>query len=310
MKCGMLTVLLMMSIACADPMTAMLSNNATLVGTNCRLQGGSTFYNVNVVIQNPSRTKIMSISYSYYNATSGLFEDGGRVCDVGIYTAQTCTFKVYTISGGINGTDMISFKLVGWVGDLCGENTYCAGSTEYDTVLSVMVNHYTGMYEQNIINKINAAMREYHAVSAQYNVSCYNESGLALLQSASYEISNASAMLSICDLVDALNTTNDAVNRIRQAQGYAKPTSCNTTTPQNNTNSTPVQPPQNNTTVNQNNTNKENNTSNVKPNQTQNNQPLQNLTNISSALVKGCIPFYILAAVLLTAVWSERRLNA
>lgn len=306
MKCGMLAVLLMMGMAGAVQLNATVSTNTPLAGTNCRLQGGPTYYNIDVSIQNPSHSKTMSISYSYYNSSSDQFEDNGRICDVGIGVTQTCTFKVYTVTGGKNGTDAFPFKIVGWVGDICGD-TYCAGAEEYDALLSVTINHYTSVYEQNVLDKLNTAMNEYNTTSAKYAGNCYNTSGLSILQNAYSEISNARAMISVCDLTDALNTENDAINQIRQAEGYTQPTSCTVTPPpENKTNSSQLPPPKNKTTVTP-----PNNNSNVNLNQTQNSTPsTQNLTGLTSALVKGCIPFFVLAAVLVAAVWSERRINA
>ncbi|NYZ79168.1 hypothetical protein H0N99_03385 [Candidatus Micrarchaeota archaeon] len=302
MKFCILAVLLVSGVVCAADLTATITGDSRFAGPNCRIQGDPNYYDVGAIVINPSSDKTLGVSYLYYNASSGGFEDGGKVCNVGAGLRQLCNFRVYTISGGKNGTDEISFKVVGWVGDICGNGRYCAGAVEYDTVLSVTVNHTISMYEQNVLDKLNTARSEYNRVSAQYGGSCYNQSGHDLLQNASSEILDASSKLSICDTRDALNTANDAINKIHAAEGYTQPSSCQAPPVENKSNQTQLPPPQNNTTWTP---PKQNQTLN----QTQNNTPAENLTNITSTLLKGCIPFCVLIALLLAAVWSDRNRN-
>jgi hypothetical protein len=300
-----LAVLLMVGVVSAADLTATLVGTSLFNISNCRMQGDANRFTVDVGIQNPSSTKFMRVTYLYYNSSSGQLEDGGKACDVGARMRQTCTFTLYTITGGKNATDVIPFKIVGWVGDICGNGEYCAGSMEYDTTLEVTVGHYTNINEQTILDKLSTARSEYTRVSAQYTGNCYNRSGYDVLQFASTEIQRASDMLTICNIHDSLYAVNDAINRIRQAEGYAKPASCGAPPGNNNSQNNQSAPPENNNTEVP-----QNESFNQTYNETGNNTPgTENVTNITSALIKGCIPFCILASVLLFAVWSERKNN-
>jgi hypothetical protein len=304
MRGSVLVVLFMAGMVGAAELTASLVDIKPLGGSNCRIQNGpvyygSTYYDVSAIVENPSTNRSLRVSYMYYNSSSGEFEDGGKVCDVAMNAKQNCRFRVYTITGGKNATDVIPFKIIGWVGELCGENSYCVGSQEYETVLNVTVSHYTSIYEQNVLDKLNIANSEYERVSAQYTGDCYNTSGMSVLQNASSEMQNASYLLVVCDMHDSLYLANDAINKIREAERYAKPV-CNATPPKQNNSQPPPPPPENNTTE-------------IPPNETLN-QTLsnvtnntQNITDITSTLMKGCVPSYILATLLLAAVWSGRR---
>jgi hypothetical protein len=176
---------------------------------------------------------------------------------------------------------------------------------EYDTTLSVTVNHTVSMNEQNVLDKIAVGKSEYTRVSAQYTGNCYNTSGYDLLQSSSSEIQKAGDLLSICDLHDSLFLANDAIINIRQAEGYAKPALCSAPPPANNSHANQTAPPKNNNTEVP-----QNESINQNLNESGNNTPsTENATNLTSTLMKGCIPFSVLAALLLVAVWSERKLN-
>ncbi len=307
MRYSVLAVLLLMGVAYAADLSVAIIDSSECSSPlhnsviNCLAQGGPNHCNVIVTITNPSSNKSLRVSYLYYNSSSGQLEDGGKVCDIGAGLRGSCTFAIKTITGGKNGTDAMPFKIVGWVGEVCGNGEYCAGSKEYDATLNVVVNHSTGGFEQNVLSKVDTARSEYARVSAQYTSDCYNMTGFYLLQNASSETLEASNKLSICDIRDALNLTNDAINKIHQADGNAKLASCAITPPVQNNSQPPQPPPENNTTQVP-----QNETLNETQNETSNTST-GNMTNITSALVKGCIPFYMLAALLVAAVWSERK---
>jgi len=286
MKWHVLAILFVMGLAGAAELDAIIIDNTPLAGPNCRERGGPNFYEVEVAILNPSTATSMRITYMYYNSSSGEFEDGGKVCDIGVGMRTSCQFKVYTITGGQNKTDTIPFKVTG---DF--------GNTKYEKELEVIINHYPSAYEQNVMEKIKIARDDYNRVIQKYT-GCYNLSGLELMQNAYSEIGDAEDKLSICDMQGAQSFSNDAINTIREADRYTRPVSCNVTPPQEN--NTPPQPPPSNQT-----------------NQTENetppipNPPLPNatanVTDITSALMKGCMPFAILITLLVIAVWSERK---
>jgi hypothetical protein len=302
MKYCALAVLLVMGMAFADNLNVLVGVTAPLVGPNCRGQGGPNYYDVDAIVTNPSAVKTIRITYLYYNASSGGLEDGGKACDVMAGGRLNCKFRIYTISGGKNGTDAIPFKVIGWVGELCGNGQYCAGSQEYDVMLNVTVNHYTSLFEENVMSKLAIAAKNYAVVGVNYTGDCYNKSGLDILQSASSEMVVSSSQLSVCDIVDALNMANDAINKVGQAAGYTKPVCVKNQTMQNESNTTPLQPPKKNNTQT---------TPNESVNGTGNNASSnQSLADMTSALAKGCIPFCILVALLVVAVWSEKRVNA
>ncbi|MCX6776934.1 MAG: hypothetical protein NTY73_03130 [Candidatus Micrarchaeota archaeon] len=288
-------------------LNAILVDNKPLSGPNCKTDGIQTSYHVDVLVVNPSPNATLKVTYTYYNLSSGEYEDGGKICDVMPRLSNSCTLTIYTPTGGKNGSDQIPFKLSGTLGteSYCG-GPFCEGRALYEKELSVTVNHYTSLYEDNVMNNIDTAMKEYGPVFQEYtNCPNANASVLAELQDVSSELLNASNDLTICNIHDAYNLTTDAIVKIREAgSSYAPELCAPPPPPQNNTNNTHL-PSDNNITEN----NETNETPVIQP--PVNSQPPPSSTDNTSqmilSLAKGCMPFSILMAMLVIAVWSERK---
>jgi len=284
---------------------AMLSDDrAYYAGPNCKMQGGPTSYQVDIQVENPSQNATLKVTYTYYNLSSGEYEDGGKVCDVMRGVTQSCTLTIYTPTGGKNGSDQIPFKLSGTFGveSYCG-GPFCEGRAVYEKELSVTVHHYASIYEQSVVTKMDTARKEYDQLSRDY-ADCRDASLLAELQSISSELLNASNSLTICNMQQAYNLTSDVILRIR-GFGVSYPLEVCTPLPQNNTNNTQL-PPANNTVED----NETNETTVIPPQENSTQQPPSSNDSISQlalSIVKGCVPFSILMALFVLAAWSERR---
>jgi len=288
MRRCILAILLMMGIAeAAYVLDAILTDTGPFAGPNCRERGGANFYDVSVAVTNPSADTTMRVSYMYYNSSSGEYENGGKACDVRPGMTEPCNLKIYTVTGGRNATDVIPFRITGQVGEF---------ATKYEKELQVTIDHYTGSYEQNMLERIETARSEYGRVIQIYT-GCYNASGLALMNNANSEIAEAESKLLICDLSATQNLTSDAINKIREAEGYLKPVSCDGSPPAGN--NTPPELPQQNNTPPANETPPENGTPAASKIE-------ENVTDITTALMKGCMPFAVLLSLLVIAVWSDR----
>ncbi|MCX6775838.1 MAG: hypothetical protein NT130_03260 [Candidatus Micrarchaeota archaeon] len=288
-------------------LNAILVDNKTLYGPNCRIQGGPTSYQVDVLVVNPSPNATLKVTYMYYNLSSGGYEDGGKICDVMRGASQSCTLTIYTPTGGKNGSDQIPFKLSGTFGveSYCG-GPFCEGRVVYEKELNVTVNHYTSLYEESVITKIDIAMKEYGPVFQEYtNCPNANASALAELQDASSELLSASNDLTICNIQQAYNLTTDAIVKIREVNSSYTQELCIPPPPQNDTNNTQL-PSDHNTTQN----NETNETPVIQPPVNSQPSPPSSTDNISQvvlSLAKGCMPFSILMAMFVIAVWSERK---
>jgi hypothetical protein len=279
MKLYVLAILVRVGIAGAAELDAVLFENKTYAGSNCREQGGPTYYVIMVAITNPSATTSLRVTYLYYNSSSGTYGDGGKVCDVKPAMRESCEFKVYTVTGGQNKSEEIPFKVIGDFGT----------SETYERELGITVNHYIGAFEQSVIDKLAIARGEYERVYQRYG-SCYNISR--------YELLDAEYKLSICDISGALKRANDAITKIHQDEGFANAT-CSGAQPQQN-GSQPPPPP-----IDQNQTSQNETPANQTPPTSE-----DNLTGITSAIAKGCMSFFILTVLLVIAVWSERKTSA
>ncbi|MEM3555777.1 MAG: hypothetical protein QXF56_03620 [Candidatus Micrarchaeia archaeon] len=282
----LLVCLLVTCLAFAAELDAVLTDETPLAGTNCRERGGATYYEVAVAIQNPSSTSSLRVTYEYYNSSSGSYEYGGKVCDVKAGMREACVFKVYTITGGKNGTERIPFNITGEFGEF---------RTRVSKVLEVTVNHYTSAYEENVMRKIAEARERYSRVYEKYS-GCYDTSGLVLLQQAQSLIEEARNQLTICNLQGANALAVNATSKVLEAESYLG--KCGETPEENTT------PP-----VEENQTPVVNETSQPKENQTQpevkvNETVEKNVTDVTSALMKACIPFFILLMLFCVAVVS------
>jgi len=291
-------------------LNAILVDNKPLYGPNCRMQGGPTSYQVDVLVVNPSPNATLKVTYMYYNLSSGEYEDGGKICDVMRGVSQSCTLTIYTPTGGKNGSDQIPFKLSGTFGveSYCG-GPFCEGRVVYEKELSATVNHYTSIYEESVVTKIDTAKKEYDQVSQEYaNCPNANASALAELQDVSSELLSASNDLTICNIHDAYNLTTDAIVKIREVNSSYTQELCippPPPPPQNDTNNTHL-PSDNNVTQN----NETNETPVIQPPVNSHPSPPSSTDNISQvvlSLAKGCMPFSILMAIFVLAVWSGRK---
>ena len=280
----LLVFLLAVNLAVAVELDAVLVDETPRAGPNCRERGGATYYEVAVGIQNPSATDSLRVMYQYYNSSSKSYEEGGKVCDVKPGMSEACIFKVYTITGGQNGTDRIPFNITGEFGEF---------RTRIYKQLEITVNHYTSAYEENVMRKIAEARAEYSRVYQKYS-SCYEMSGLVLLQQAQRQIEEARSQLVICNLQTANALANNATNRIREVEnqlgecGEQPPSNITPPVEENQTpvvNETPEQP------------------QNQTPPQVETNKSVeQNVSDITTQLMKACVPFFILLMVLGAAV--------
>jgi len=312
LKFGMLVFLMATGMAVAAEtleMNAILIDDKPLAGPNCRMQGGPTSYVIDVSVANPSADNSLRVGYMYYNSSLGDYVDGGKICDVKPSLREICTVTIYTITGGKNGTEQFPFKLSGTYDteSYCG-GPFCSAKISYAKEFNIPVNHYTGVYEENVVKKINSARTEYDTAVQRYT-GCSNASVLDLLQTAYSEILVAQEKLTICDMAKAQNMTNDAILKIREVESYPKAGVCGGNPPQqNNTGNTSVPSDDNvtqdNETTDQPQFNLTNNTNITGPAGT------DNISNVTLAIAKGCMPFFILTGILVAAVWSERRTSA
>lgn len=277
--------LLLLGFVAAAELDAVLTDQTPLSGPNCRERGGPNFYDVLVAIQNPSSTDSLRVTYMFYNSSSNSYEYGGKVCDVKPGMREACSFRIYTITGGQNGTSRIPFNITGEFGEF---------RTRVYKLLEITVNHYPSAYEENVMKRIAEARSEYSRVSSEYS-GCYDPSGLVLLQQAQGDIEEAKNQLAICNIQQANVLAINATSKLHDAESMLGP--CNETPETNFT-----QPPSENQTPAPPGEETPQPPNQTQPQVTPNKTVEENLTDMTALLLKGCVPFLILLALFVFAV--------
>jgi hypothetical protein len=209
-KFGLIVLLFIVSFVGAQELQAMIFGEARAAGSNC-LQGSMgaepNHFDFGVTVTNPSE-KSLSVSYEWYNSSSGTFVSGGKICDViaGINMTAQCVVRIYSVFGGINGTDSVTFNVIG-----------NDSKNIWTRSLAVTIEHYRGTFEQNAINKTNVANKE-RAETTTMLATCYSQDAEALLNEASSELMGVDQFLKACNIAKVLNLTNEVISKIRMAK--------------------------------------------------------------------------------------------
>jgi len=198
-------LLLLLSIAKAQELEVSLGEE-TFAGPNCRSDGQPNSFEFQITITNPSQNAL-NVFYEWYNSSSGEFVSGGKICDVipGSINLQPCKVTLYSVLGGTNGTNDMSFNVI--------------GTDVIDTwrkTLTVTLNHYPGAIELNAMNRIDLANNRLLEVNSTL-ATCYDSNAEELLNSASSELRDAIPYLKICNIAKTLDLANDALNKIGRA---------------------------------------------------------------------------------------------
>jgi hypothetical protein len=204
-----IVLLLIMSLAWAAELQVFMTKSAD-AGINCRAGNQPNSFEFPIRISNPSQ-KSLTVSYEWYNDTSGAFIDMGKICDIVAGVGQSsampaCIVTLYSVFGGVSGTDSVSFTVIG-----------TDGNNTWKKTMAITLEHYVGTYEQDAINRINLTIKEYLEASSMLS-NCYHADAETLLSNVSLQLIDAYSHLRSCDITTTLSLTNDALNKVRKAK--------------------------------------------------------------------------------------------
>ena len=203
-----LLLLITSFVLAQEELSVTLTDNSS-AGPNCIPINQPNFFEFPITVTNPS-PKSLAVSYEWYNASLGAFVSGGKICDIVAGVGQSsgmpqCKVRIYYVFGGSNGTDDVTFRVIG-----------TDGTNTWSRMKNVTIVHYTGAIEENSIDRISLAGREYSKVSSVLS-NCYNADAETLLNNAFLKLSDANSYLMTCSIAKSLESANDALNKIRRA---------------------------------------------------------------------------------------------
>ncbi|MCX6775292.1 MAG: hypothetical protein NT130_00355 [Candidatus Micrarchaeota archaeon] len=208
--------LALVSLVAANDLTAQVTGIPTFSGCNCRGNNDFNPIEISVSIRNPS-DQSMRMSYDFYDPNTNEFRAGDSIsCGLGpnipARSLGSCTIRLYTMMGGLNGTSSILVKLT-------GDN----GVDMYTKTFSVEIAHHASPYEENVRSRMDTAQGQFEQISGKLTGQCYGGVCCGMLrvnQYMSLALSNlyqANSSLRICALSSAWSYMSDAINSLNSA---------------------------------------------------------------------------------------------
>jgi len=208
--------LAIVSMVAANDLNAEVTGTPAFSGCNCRGNNDFNPVEISISIRNPSDYS-MRMSYEFYDPNTNEFRTGDKIsCGLGpnipARSFGSCTIRLYTMMGGLNGTSNMLVKLT-------GDN----GVDRYAKTFSVEIAHHTSPYEQNVLSRMDTAQGQFEQTSGKLTKQCYGGVCCGMLkvnQYMSLALSNlyqANSSLRTCALSSAWSHMGDAVNSLNGA---------------------------------------------------------------------------------------------
>jgi hypothetical protein len=162
-------------------------------GYNCKGDGNPNSVEVNIYVANPSSLPL-KLSYEYYDSNLQLYRQGdwikcyGKNNVVSPSSSASCTLRIYTLMGGLNGTSNVNVIVIG-----------TDGLYNYTTSFDVQLSYSPSPYEVNILSKLQDTEDDYNQLANSVGKECYGGSCCGMLAAENY-LGLASSNLSAATL--------------------------------------------------------------------------------------------------------------
>jgi len=208
--------LALISLVAANDLNAEVTGTPTFSGCNCRGNNEFNPIEISVSIHNPSDHS-MRMSYEFYDPNTNGFRAGDSIsCGLGpnvpARSFGSCTIRLYTMTGGLNGTSNILVKLT-------GDN----GVDRYAKTFSIEIAHHASPYEDNVLSRMDTAQGQFEQISGKLTKQCYGGVCCGMLGVNQYmslalsSLYKANSSMRICALSSAWSYAGDAINSLSGA---------------------------------------------------------------------------------------------
>jgi hypothetical protein len=216
MKFKLIVLLAFISLAGARGFTAYPTGSIYFSGCNCRGDGNPNPVEFSISVVNPSNFPLR-LSYQWYDPSIDFYRPGsdvmcGYASVLSPYSTASCTLKIYTMQGGLNGTSYPNIILTG-----------TDGIFNYTQSFDIAVKYHTSPYEMNVLSRMHSAEYDLNQVASSSAEKCYGGSCCGILpvkDNLSLALGNLSAAndsLRACQLSSSWNYIMNAVNSIHAA---------------------------------------------------------------------------------------------
>lgn len=217
MKFKLIILLALISLASARELVAYQLGPVSFSGCNCRADRDPNPVEVSISVANPSPLPLM-LSYEYYDSNINLYRQGnwikcyGNNNVVSPYSSASCSLRIYTLMGGLNGTSNINVILIG-----------TDGVGNYTTSFDVQVSYHTSPFEVNMLSRLQDAEHDYNQLANAVGKDCYGDSCCGMLAVGDYlslasgNLSAATFYLRECQLSSSWNYIMNMSNSVSAA---------------------------------------------------------------------------------------------
>ncbi len=217
MELKLIILLAFIGMASAQQLIAYQTGTVSFSGCNCRGDDNPNPVEFSIAVINPS-SRPLTLSYERYDPSIGFYRDGSLIRCIGTNnvlpssSTASCTLRVYTMMGGLNGTSYPNIILMG-----------TDGIHNYTQSFDIVVSYHTSPYEMNVLSRMQSAEDGFEQVSNALGGICYGSSCCGMLPvkgylgSALQNLSAANTSLRQCQLSSSWSYMIDASNSIHAA---------------------------------------------------------------------------------------------
>ncbi len=217
MKLKLIILLAFIGMASAQQLIAYQTGTVSFSGCNCRGDGNPNPVEFSIAVINPS-SRPLTLSYEWYDPSIGFYRDGGLIRCIGTNnvlpssSTASCTLRVYTMMGGLNGSSPTNVIVIG-----------SNGGYNYTTSFDIFMSYHTSPYEMNVLSRMQSTEDGFKQVSNALGGICYGSSCCGMLPvkgylgSALQNLSAANTSLRQCQLSSSWSYMIDASNSIHAA---------------------------------------------------------------------------------------------
>ncbi|NYZ79286.1 hypothetical protein H0N99_04010 [Candidatus Micrarchaeota archaeon] len=222
MKFKLIILLFFMGIADARELIAYQTGTVSFSGCNCRGDGDPNPVEFSISVINPSKLPL-TLSYQWYDPSIDFYRPGnwircGYATVLSPQSTASCTLRIYTMMGGMNGTSYPNIILAG-----------TDGIHNYTESFDIVVNYHTSPYEMNVLSRMQSVEYDFNQVASSFTEKCYGGSCCGMpavkdnLSLALGNLSAANESLRACQLSSSWNYIMNAANSIRAANNSLIP---------------------------------------------------------------------------------------